>query len=176
MRWIKQIDSQSNSKLKHFFHKNNIKEVFRIDFVCTKTFLCSLSFFHKLSVIVDFTFKMVKLDYEQGCPYSQRGHQFASSLPHCNCPEGRSRLDTVRRRTDEMREIILVPLETNVNDVIPLPRIIKVQEANKMTDLSRRMELRGNMNNDIAVISRSNDNGIISESNNQIIHSNAGKK
>ena len=141
-----------------------------------QNFFCSISFLHKSSAIVDFTFKMVKLDYEQGCPYSQHDYQFASSLPHCNCPEGRSKLDRVRRRTDEMREIILVPLETNVNDVIPLPRIIEVQEANQTTDLNRRMELRGNMNNDIAVISRSNDNGIISERNNQTINSNAGKK
>ena len=73
-----------------------------------------------------------------------------------------------------MREIIVAPLETNVNDIIPLPRIIEVQEAKK-TDLDRRIELRGNMNNDIAVISSSNDTVILSERNNQTINFNSGK-
>ena len=73
-----------------------------------------------------------------------------------------------------MREIIVVPLETNVNDIIPLPRIIEVQEAKK-TNVDRRIELRGNMNDDIAVISSSNDNVILSERNNQTINFNSGK-
>ena len=150
------------------------KEVFRINFSCTKTFLSSFSFFHKSSVIVHFTFKMVKLNHKPGCPDSQHDHQFASSLPHCNCPECRAKPNKVRR-TDEMREIILEPLETNVHAVIPLPRIIEVQEANKTTDLKRRMELRGNMNNNAdAVISKYNDSGTISERNNQTTFSNSG--
>ena len=119
---------------------------------------------------------MVNLDYDPGCPFSKHDHHSGSSLAHCNCPEGRSKLDKVRRRTDEMREIILVPLKTNVNDVIPLPRIIEVQEAKKTTDLNRRMELRGNMNNDIAVLSSLNDNGIVSDRNNETSNSNSGKK
>ena len=73
-----------------------------------------------------------------------------------------------------MREIIVAPLETKVNDIIPLPRIIEVQEAKK-TDLDRRIELRGHMNDDIAVISSSNDTVILSERNNQTINFNSGK-
>ena len=117
---------------------------------------------------------MVKLNYEQVCSSSQHDHQFDLSLPQCNCPAVRSKLDEVRRRTGEMREIIVAPLETNVNDIIPLPRIIEVQEAKK-TDLDRRIELRGHMNDDIAVISSSNDNVILSERNNQTINFNSGK-
>ena len=119
---------------------------------------------------------MVKLNHKPGCPDSQHDHQFASNLPHCNCPECRAKPNK-GRRTDEMREIILEPLETksvNVHAVIPLPRIIEVQEAKKTTDLKRRMEFRGNMNNNLAVISNFNDNGIISERNNQTTFSNSG--
>ena len=75
----------------------------------------------------------------------------------------------VRRKSDVPKEIIIVPPETNVNVVIPLPRIIEVQEAKKNS-------FRVNKDNDIAVISSVNDIGIESEINNQTILSNSGKK
>ena len=119
---------------------------------------------------------MKSLDDASVCPNSQNDDQCATSSPHSNCPDDRSNFrKLVRRKSDTLKEIIIVPLETNVNAVIPLPRIIEVQEQKKLPQFTRKKEFRRNIDNNIAVPSSSNDNGNVAERNNQAIPSKSGK-
>ena len=127
--------------------------------------------------MVDFKLKMMSLDDASVRPNSQNNDQFAINSPHSNCPDDRANLKRfARRKSDILKEIIIVPLETNVNAVIPLPRIIEVQEQKKSPQFTRKKEFRLNIDNNIAVTSSSNDNGNIPEMNNQTISSSSGKK
>ena len=130
----------------------------------------------KSSVMVDFRLKMMTLDDESACPNSQNDNQIAKSSPHSNHPEARVKFDTVRRKSEILKEIIIAPLEIKVNSVIPLPNIIEVQGEKKSTQLTRKKEFRRTIDNDIVATSSSNDNGNASEKNNQTIPSNSGKK
>ena len=126
--------------------------------------------------MVDFKLKKMSLDDVSVFPSSLNDGQSATSAPHSNCPEDRAKLKRlVRRKSDILKEIILVPLQTNVNAVIPLPRIIEVQERKKSPQFTRKKEFRRNIDN-IAVTSSSNGNGNVPERNNQTIPSNSGKK
>ena len=127
--------------------------------------------------MVDFKLKMMSLDDASICPNSQNNDQCAINSPHSNCPDDRANLKRlVRRKSDVLKEIIIVPLETNVNAVIPLPRIIEVQEQKKSAQFTRKKEFRCNIDNNIVVPSSSNDNTNVAERNNQTIPSNSGKK
>ena len=120
---------------------------------------------------------MKSLDDASICPNSQNDDQCATSSPHSNCPDERSNFKKiVRRKSESLKEIIIVPLETNVNAVIPLPRIIEVQELKKSTQFTRKEEFRRNLDNNIAVPSSSNDNRNVAERNNQTIPSKSGKR
>ena len=130
-------------------------------------------------MMVDFKLKVMSLDDVSVFPSSQNDGQSSTSAPHSNCPEDRAKLKRlVRRKSDILKEIILVPLQTNVNAVIPLPRIIEVQERKKSPQFTRKKEFRLNIGNNIAVAvtSSSNDNGNVPEMNNQTISSSSGKK
>ena len=129
--------------------------------------------------MLDFKLKMMSLDDASVCPNSQNNDQCAINSPHSNCPDDRANLKRfARRKSDILKEIIIVPLETNVNAVIPLPRIIEVQEQKKTPQCTRKKEFRLNIGNNIAVAvtSSSNDNGNVPEMNNQTIPSSSGKK
>ena len=130
----------------------------------------------KSSVMVDFRLKMMTLDDVSACPNSQNNNQIAKSSPHSNYPEARVKFDMVRRKSEILKEIIITPLEINVNAVIPLPRIIEVQGEKKSTQLTRKKEFRRNIDDDIVVTSSLNENGNVSGRNNQTIPSNSGKK
>ena len=127
--------------------------------------------------MVDFKLKMMSLDDVSVYPSSQNDDQSATSSTHSNYPEDRAKLKRlVRRKSDILKEIILVPLQTNVNAVIPLPRIIEVQERKKSPQFTRKKEFRRNIDNNVAVTSSSDGNGNVLERNNQTIPSNSGKK
>ena len=127
--------------------------------------------------MVDFKLKMMSVDDASVCPNSQNDDQVTISSPHSNCPDDGAKIrKLVRRKSDILKEIIIVPLETNVNAVIPLPRIIEVQEEKKSIQLTRKKEFQRDINNDLVNTSSLNDNGNASESNNHTIPSNLGKK
>ena len=130
----------------------------------------------KSSVMVDFRLKMMTLADDLTCPNSQNENHIAKSSPQSIYPEARVKFDMVRRKSEILKEIIIAPLEINVNAVIPLPRIIDVQEEKKSRQLTRKKEFRRNIDDDIVVTSSLNKNGDVSERNNQTIPSNSGKK
>ena len=127
--------------------------------------------------MVDFKLKMMSLRDAPVTSNSRNDDQFATNCPHSDCPDDRAKFGKlVRRHSGILKEIIIVPLETNVNDVIPLPRIIEVQEQKRLPQFTRKKEFRLNIGNNIAVTSSSNDNGNVPEMNNQTIPSNSGMK
>ena len=131
----------------------------------------------KSSVMVDFRLKMMTFDDESACPNSQNDNQIAKSSPHSNYPEARVKFDVVRRKSEILKEVIIAPLEINVNAVIPLPRIIEVQGEKKLTHFTREKKFPRKIDDDkVAIPSSSNDNGNVFERNNQTTPSNSGKK